>query len=86
MATLHLVNNPTALHSCLDVAADGDSVLLIEDGVYGATGEVTKSLLVLASDVEARGLKDRISNTTESINYDEFVALVETHKPIVTWC
>ncbi len=86
MATLHLVNNPTALQSCLDVAAAGDSVLLIEDGVYGATGEVTKSLLVLASDVEARGLKDRISNTAESINYHKFVTLVETHKPIVTWC
>ena len=86
MATLHLVNNPTALQSCLDVAADGDSVLLIEDGVYGATGEVTKSLLVLEPDVEARGLKQRIANTAESINYDKFVALVETHKPIVTWC
>jgi len=86
MATLHLVNNPTALQSCLDVASDGDSVLLIEDGVYGATGEVTKSLLVLAPDVEARGLKKRIPNTVKSINYDKFVALVETHKPIVTWC
>ena len=86
MASLHLVNNPSALQSCLDVVADDDSILLIEDGVYGATGDVTKSLLVLASDVEARGLKDRISNTAESINYDKFVALVETHKPIVTWC
>ena len=86
MATLHLVNNPTALQSCLDVASDDDSVLLIEDGVYCATGNVTKSLLVLATDVEARGLKQRIANTAESINYDKFVALVETHKPIVTWC
>ncbi len=86
MATLHLVNNPTALRSCLDVVADDDNVLLIEDGVYGATGDVPRSLLVLATDVEARGLKKRISNTAESINYDKFVALVETHKPIVTWC
>ncbi len=86
MATLHLVNNPTALQSCLDVASDGDSVLLIEDGVYGATKDVDRSLLVLALDVEARGLKERIPNTAESINYDKFVALVETHKPIVTWC
>ena len=86
MASLHLVNNPTALQSCLDVVADDDSILLIEDGVYGATGDVAKSLLVLAPDVEARGLKERISNAAESINYDKFVALVETHKPIVTWC
>ena len=86
MATLHLVNNPTALQSCLDVACDVDSILLIEDGVYGATGDVPRSLLVLATDVEARGLKKRISNTVEHVNYDKFVALVETHKPIVTWC
>ncbi len=86
MATLHLVNSQTALQSCLDVAADDDSVLLIEDGVYGATTDVARALLVLAPDVEARGLKDRIPSTAESIDYDQFVALVETHKPIVTWC
>ena len=86
MATLHLVNKPTALQSCLDVVADDDSVLLIEDGVYGATGNVTRSLLVLAPDVEARGLKERMPDTAEPVGYDEFVALVETHKPIVTWC
>ena len=86
MATLHLVNNPTALQSCLDVAAEDDSVLLIEDGVYGATGNVTRSLFVLAPDAEARGLKERIPNTAEPVSYDKFVTLVETHKPIVTWC
>lgn len=86
MATLHVVNNQASLQSCLDVAADDDSVLLIEDGVYGATTNVARALLVLAPDVEARGLTKRIPPTAESIDYDQFVALVETHKPIVTWC
>ncbi len=79
MVALHLVNNPTALQSCLGVAADDDSVLLIEDGVYGAAGDVARPLLVLASDVEARGLKERITKTAEPVSYVEFVALVESH-------
>ena len=86
MTTLHLVNNSTALRSCLDVAADADNVLLIEDGVYAATGDVPRSLLVLSHDAEARGLQNRISNVCEFVSYDKFVTLVEAHNPIVTWC
>ena len=86
MPTLHLINNPAALESCLDVASEADSLLLIEDGVYGATTDVARSLMAVASDVEARGLKERIPDTVETVSFDRFVALVETHKPIVTWC
>lgn len=85
MAALHLVNNPSALQSCVEVSAADDDILLIEDGVYAEQG-VARILLALAPDVEARGLLERISETTELVSFDEFVTLVETHKPIVTWC
>ena len=86
MATLHIVNRPAALASCLDVAATTDTVLLIEDGVYAATDVQPRALLAIDKDAHARGVASRLNDDTTLIDYERFVALAVEHKPIVTWC
>jgi tRNA 2-thiouridine synthesizing protein B len=84
-----------SLDSCLQ-AADGGAILLIEDGVYGATkgsaGETKiKSangkfkLYVLAPDAEARGIADRMMDGVTLVDYNGFVDLVAEHKTCQSW-
>ncbi|MCF6316115.1 MAG: sulfurtransferase complex subunit TusB [Marinosulfonomonas sp.] len=101
MATLHTVNkSPFAtqtLLSCLGHAKAGDTVLLIEDGVYGATsntgladavaglgGEVT--LAVLAPDMKARGIDEgRLMDGVKTVDYAGFVELAATTDRTQNW-
>ena len=98
MKMLHTVNKPpiksSALKSALRVAAEGDPILLIEDGVLAAfPGAVTESLVkeameknpvyALAPDLKARGVEKMIDGIT-SIGYDGFVELVEKHQ-VIPW-
>lgn len=101
MSTLHTVNkSPFAtgsLLSCLNHCRDGDAVLMIEDGVYGAlagtriSDEVqasTKqvSLYVLSPDAQARGLdKARYLSEINGVDYDGFVDLVAEHSRTQAW-
>ena len=87
MATLHIVNRADALADCLPLLADGDALLLIEDGVYAActTAGAPAPCHALADDLEARGLTSRIDTGVKIISYEGFVDLVERHQPIVTW-
>ena len=95
MPTLHLVNKAAshdALSRCLSVASAGDEVLLIEDGVYCAlsatltrfvTGHVR--MRALRVDVDARGLRGKLSDGVLLTEDAEFVELVVRHQPIVSW-
>jgi len=101
MATLHTVNkSPFAtqtLLSCLGHAKAGDTVLMIEDGVYGATsgtgladamaglgGAVT--LAVLAPDMKARGIDEgRLMDGVKTVDYAGFVELAATHDRTQNW-
>ncbi len=87
MAALHIVNKADALPDCLPLLADGDALLLIEDGVYAVCADIDASTPchALADDLEARGLMNRIVNAIEILSYDGFVELVERHQPVVTW-
>ena len=101
MSTLHTVNkspfgNETLL-SCLNHCSDGDAVLLIEDGVYGAlagsrvadtvqakAGSV--ALYVLGPDADARGLAaDKRLQAVQMVDYDGFVDLVANHDRTQAW-
>jgi tRNA 2-thiouridine synthesizing protein B len=84
-----------SLDSCLQ-AADGGAILLIEDGVYGATkgsaGEAKLKaagskfkLYVLAADAEARGIADRMMDGVTLVDYGGFVDLVAEHKTCQSW-
>jgi tRNA 2-thiouridine synthesizing protein B len=91
MSTLHTVNkSPFAtqtLQSCLGHAKDGDAILMIEDGVYGAAKGTALAALVaakagtvaiyaLSGDMAARGLDaSRLIEGVTPVDYAGFVDL-----------
>lgn len=98
---LHTVNKSpferNALVSCLGHAQAGSSVILIEDGVYGAiTGSqvadiVSKSLTsvkiyVLEPDLAARGIaKEKLISGLQLIDYNGFVDLAVENTTVQAW-
>ncbi len=101
MSTLHTVNKSPfqnqTLISCLGHAKAGDSVLMIEDGVYGAMSGNAMSevvaglganikLFVLGADVAARGIDaGRVAEGVTSVNYEEFVGMAASCDRVQNW-
>ena len=96
---LHIVNkSPTdgnALDGALRLAGSG-ALLLIEDGVYAATrGNPAEArvrsamervkVYVLAPDLEARGMADRLCEGVTAVDYGGFVDLVAEHPNCQSW-
>ncbi len=92
---LHIINKSplekSALESCLSVATEGSTLLLIEDAVYAETrGNAFEARLqaaqgrfkicVLTPDLEARGMADRLMAGVTSVDYGGFVDLAAEHK------
>ena len=93
---LHTVNqsHSSILASCLRVATDNSSVLLIEDGVYEACistqsnwnkANPTIKRYVLREDLDARGLLDKVSSHFTIVDYAGFVKLSTEHHSIQSW-
>ena len=97
---LHIVNKSPdtagALQSCLRVAQDGHSVLLIEDAVYAATPAAAArcglsaalsrlKVYVLLPDLEARGMAARRIPGIEPVDYTGFVDLAAGHPTCQSW-
>jgi len=96
---LHTVNKSPFSHStladCVALCADSDSVLLLEDGVYGAQLACEIISLVsagngvrffaLAADVDARGLRTKLHSAVTLIDDREFVALSISHNSVQSW-
>ncbi|MEE4381556.1 MAG: sulfurtransferase complex subunit TusB [Pseudomonadales bacterium] len=100
MSTLHLVNRPPergdGLAAALRVAAPGDAVLLLEDGVYAAARgtegatllagrDASVTLHVLEPDLRARGLAGRLVEDAEAVDDAGFVALAVVHGRTASW-
>lgn len=102
MRILHTVNKSPYTHklveSCLRVCSTGDSILLIEDGVYSATvdspsakafGEKIEQgikIYALKNDTEARGLqRNMLLKGIELTDYPGFVELSITHQSVQSW-
>lgn len=101
MSDLYTVNKSpferNSLASCLKFSMPGASILLIEDGVYGAvdgaaTSEQVKAALtdkkvyVLGPDLKARALQqERLIGGIEIIDYAGFVDLVEATDKVQAW-
>ena len=101
MSILHLVNkSPTDRNSfdtCFRMASKGDSILLIEDGVYAAlanaefASKITSrldnfSFYVLGPDVDARGLGDTpLIGDISVVDYEGFVDLVADNDVTQSW-
>ncbi len=97
---LHIVNKSpsekNALDSCLRTVKKGSSILLIEDGVYGATkgtaaaGKLAAAMadvqvFALWPDLEARGMQDNVIDGVKQVDYAGFVDLVAADKNVQSW-
>lgn len=93
---LHTVNKSAAtastLKECLFSASAGDQVLLIEDGVYGATPAFAALLrddlhyFVLSNDLQARGLNlQQLAQCWQRVDYTGFVELTEKADTVCSW-
>ena len=95
---LHTVNKSPFSHSslkqCLSRIQSGDSILLLEDGVYGALISHPYAVLMnpssqyyaLQGDLDARGLTGpQLLSHVTPIDYDEFVALSVQHTAVQSW-
>tara|TARA_Y100001935_G_scaffold205813_1_gene174804 strand:+ start:14020 stop:14325 length:306 start_codon:yes stop_codon:yes gene_type:complete len=100
VADLYTVNKSpfekNSLEAVINLSGDGASILLIEDGVYGAakgteiekliSGAEGKSFYVLRSDLKARGIaEDRVISGIELVDYAGFVDLVEKTDKVQAW-
>lgn len=97
---LHIVNKSpferNSLESCLRLVSKDSAVLLIEDGVYGATkGSSVESkvqaalanvkVYALGADLQARGVADRVLDGVSVVDYGGFVDLVTEHSNLQSW-
>ena len=102
MSTLHTINKSPfergSLDTCLSVAGEGSTVLMIEDGVAGALQSTTASakisdamgsgvkFAVLGEDLNARGLAtDRVMEGISVVDYAGFVQLAADHDNVQSW-
>jgi tRNA 2-thiouridine synthesizing protein B len=101
MAMLHTVNKSpferSSLQSCLAHASAGASVLLFEDGVYGAlkgssvAGQVQEAmgqctLYALGPDLKARGLDEsKLIDGINVVDYAGFVNLAAECDKVQAW-
>jgi tRNA 2-thiouridine synthesizing protein B len=96
---LHIINKSplerNSLDTCLGMA-EGGSILLIEDAVYAATRNHASAsklaeaagrvkLYALLPDLEARGVRDRLIDGVEGVDYGGFVDLVASHPNCQSW-
>lgn len=96
---LHTVNKSpfqsNCLESCLRVSRPNTAILLIEDGVYAATGMhndvindqvlTEHTVYALAPDLKARGLLERVRSGIKLVDYEGFVELTERFKSVQSW-
>jgi tRNA 2-thiouridine synthesizing protein B len=98
---LHTVNKSpfdrNTLESCLNLTVKGASVILIEDGVYGAIAGTSKSQMVvdamkdvsvyvLGPDLKARGVDaSRLIDGIKVVGYDGFVDLTTDNDTVSAW-
>lgn len=101
MSTLHTINKSpyahNALTSCLKVCAERDGILLLEDGVFGATTSAPEAdelqmlsqrgvkVFALMSDIKARGLEGKLAPNIELVDYNAFVQLTLDHRCVQSW-
>ena len=94
---LHIVNKSPYDRNSMDTAVsymvDGDTLLLIEDAVYGVIkgGAAASKLegctvMVLAADIAARGIaEDKLIDGVSLVDYAGFVDLVEANEKVQSW-
>lgn len=99
---LHTVNkspfDKNSLETCLGYCLAGSAVLLIEDGVYGATKNTrfsdsiisamssNKTIYVLGPDLQARGIAEsKLIDGIKIVDYSGFVDLAAEQDKVQAW-
>ncbi len=101
MTMLHIVNKSPfdgdSLKACIRLAMAGSTVLLTEDGVYGAmkgsacSEDVSNSMketsfYALGADLKARGVtEDKMIDGIKIVDYAGFVNLVVENDNLQSW-
>lgn len=93
MTPLHTIHRPGVLVAALPRSHPGDSLLLLEDGVYAGLADSAEAMALagrtvylLRSDLIVRGLQDApLAPGLTLIDMQDFVALTIDHSPIVAW-
>ncbi len=90
---LHILdsNNLQTFNRCVRCAVANDSLLLIDDGCYLGCDQTLPTTLnyfkvfALITDVQARGLVEKINGAIRQIDYVGFVDLTAEHDKIISW-
>ena len=98
---LHTVNKSPfekdSLATCIRLSAAGSSILLLEDGVYGAikgsnvetavlSGLKDRKIYALCPDLMARGIdRGKLIDGIEVVDYDDFVRLAVEAPKVQSW-
>ena len=98
---LHTVNkspySSKSLETCVGYALAGDTILLIEDGVFAAAkggsaeatvkqGQESAKVYALGPDLKARGIAaDKLVEGVEVVGYDGFVELAASADKVQNW-
>ena len=82
---VHTINKVSALSLCSNLIAEGDQVVLLEDGVYIGLQPLPFSVFAIRVDVDARGLSGRLTEQIESIDYSDFVRLCTEADKVCSW-
>ena len=101
MSMLHIVNKSpferNSLEACIRLATKGSALILIEDGVYGATkgtsvadmvsnAKGNLSIYVLGEDLKARGIDEgRLIDGINVVDYTGFVGLTVDKDKVQSW-
>ena len=101
MTILHTVNKSpferNSLEACVRLAKKGSSVLMFEDGVYGAMKGTSKSdmvtsamkdltFYVLGPDLKARGVDEgKLIDGVKVVDYNGFVNLTVENDKAQAW-
>lgn len=78
---LYLVDKPNGQIAAEVAKLDDDAkVVLIKDGVYLDPATMPGKVYVMEDDVELRGLKERLADKAEPIDYPQLVELIVSNK------
>ncbi len=91
MSILHIVRsngfNDDRLQQCLNLLAENDKLLLIDDGVYNVShptcASLTQAIFAIDSHCQARNIVEQ--GNVKQINIEEFVNLSEHAEKVITW-
>ena len=89
---LHIIKTVSALEDAVAMFSEQDDILLIEDAVYAANPQhqafhhvKSAAVFALESDIQARGMGNRISPSVVVVSYSGFVELTVKQDKSLTW-